>query len=154
MLYMKLCNALVALQVCIFLLGVAWLQGVFERYHVPTLAAEMRKPYDAHALHSDDDGRAEVVPTLPELPFMPRLVTGGFNQFVEQPPAWFRASPEGEAARWAVELHESDDTKSVWDEFEAWPCQDPEHRRAYVSAERAWRVRQQEAPRRDWGPSR
>jgi hypothetical protein len=91
---MKLRNALVALRVCIFLLGVAWLQGVFERYHVPPLAAEMRKPDDAHALHFDDDGHAEVVPSLLELPPpMPRLVTGGFNQFVEQPPAWFRASP-------------------------------------------------------------
>jgi hypothetical protein len=87
---MKLRDAIVAIQVCAFLFGVAWLDRAFEGYHVPPLVAEVHKPdADAQIL---DDGEQDVANlVVPQLPYMPRLVAGGFNQFVEQPPAWFRA---------------------------------------------------------------
>jgi ferric-dicitrate binding protein FerR (iron transport regulator) len=45
-----------------------------------------------------------------------------------------------EAARWLIELDSAEDTERLWPEFESWLQRDPEHRRAYVRTERAWRA--------------
>ena len=51
-----------------------------------------------------------------------------------------RGRIKAEAARWLIELDAADATERLWYEFESWLQRDPEHRRAYVRAERAWRA--------------
>jgi hypothetical protein len=80
---MKRTDALAAIQVCLFLLGTAWLDRAFEGYHGPRFVAEFHKPHaDAPSI---DDGEQEAANLmLPQLRRVPSFVTGGFNQCVEQ----------------------------------------------------------------------
>jgi hypothetical protein len=78
-----------ALSVCLFLFGTAWLDGAFEGYHVPPMVAEYRKP-DAAAPTLNDGEQPVIKLTVPQLPFMPRHITAGFNQYEEQPPSFVR----------------------------------------------------------------
>jgi hypothetical protein len=86
---MKVREALAAIQVCLFLLGAAWLDRTFDAYreHVPTFVAEYHKP--DHLAPSLEDGEQDVVNlTVPQLPRVPLPFMAGGNQFVEQEPSW------------------------------------------------------------------
>jgi hypothetical protein len=70
---MRRADALATIQICLLLLGIAWLDRAFEGHYVPPLVAEVHRP-DAD-VQSPDDGEQDVPNlTVPTLPFVPNFV--------------------------------------------------------------------------------
>jgi hypothetical protein len=76
---MKIRDAVAAMQVCVFLFGVAWLDRVFEGYRVPPLVAEVHKP-DADAQSLDEGDQDVINLTVPPLPFVSSNYVSAFPQ--------------------------------------------------------------------------
>jgi hypothetical protein len=83
-------DVLIAIRVCLFLLGPAAFDRAFEVYHAPPLVAECHKKPDAAALSFDDGEQPVVNLTVPQLHFMPRHFTAGPGQYAEQPESFVR----------------------------------------------------------------
>lgn len=79
---MKRAGVIAAIQVCVFLFGVAWLDRTFEGYHVPPLMAEFHKP-DADEPNIDDGEQPVTNLTVPPVPPIPNFVSA-FPQMSER----------------------------------------------------------------------
>ena len=42
------------------------------------------------------------------------------------------------AARWLIELESAESIDAIWPQFDAWLCEHPSHRKAYLRIERTW----------------